>query len=69
MSSENLPRNQWSRTPLPAELVDLLRRIAVRDGFAQEDIHLLIYSLLKKTHAEDLERLSPYYETDWMDTD
>lgn len=68
MSSEDLPRNRWSRTPLPEELIAVLRLVAVKAGFHREDIHLFIYAMLQELYPEDVAALARYHETEWMDT-
>lgn len=67
MSSEHLTRNEWSRTPLPAELIDLLKLIAEKHGY-KDNIHFLIYALLDEVYPNDVATLAPYFDADWMDT-
>lgn len=65
--SQQLPRNNWSRYPLPEELIALLWQVAKREGYQRDELHLFIYKLLKEARPEDVAAYASLFDAEWMD--
>ena len=60
-------KKNWSKLIIPPALSQLLFLVAQKHGTPREDIHLFIYRLLKDQYPEDVERLSEYLGSNWME--
>lgn len=60
-------RRRWPRIPVPDDLFELLRRLAVDEGLNERTMYVLIYRLVKEARPNDTEFYSERLKTDWID--
>lgn len=66
--SKQQNRSHWSKLSIPPELAEILRGVAITQGYDADKQYLLLYHMLKAQYPEETQGLATVYKAGWLDT-
>lgn len=60
------PKKNWGHLHLPPDLIDAIRFLAKKHGYAENE-HLFLFQLLKTQYPDEMGLITPLYGMEWLD--